>query len=94
MSSYKATKLVTVPSNGQISIGKSWAGRQVKVEVSETEIHISAGTFIPDSQKQYFTPEANAALNEFNAFERSPAKATNTRALFSALKKKKQVRGK
>ena len=85
MSSYKATKLVTVPSNGQISIGKSWAGRQVKVEVSETEIHISAGTFIPDS---------NAALNEFNAFERSPAKATNTRALFSALKKKKQVRGK
>jgi hypothetical protein len=93
--SSKAMRLMTVPSNGQISIGKSWAGRQIRVEVSETEIHISSGTFVPDSQQQFFTPEAKEALTEFNAFEKSsPAKATDTKALFTALKKKKQGRGK
>lgn len=93
--SAKAMKLMTVPSNGQISIGKSWAGRQIRIEVSETEIHISAGTFIPDSQQTFFNPEAQATLAEFNAFEKSnTAKATDTKSLFAALKKKKQGRGK
>ena len=87
----KAMKLITVPLNGQISIGKNWAGRQIRVEeVSEHEIHISAGSFVPDSQKAFFTVEARQSLEEFNSFEKShPARPTNTKALFSRLKKKK-----
>ncbi|NJL26111.1 MAG: hypothetical protein HC902_13720 [Calothrix sp. SM1_5_4] len=92
--SFKAVKLMTVPTNGQISIGKAWAGRQIRIEVSDSEIHISAGTFIPDSQKAFFTPEAKTALAEFNNYESGkPAKASDTKALFASLKKKKAARG-
>ena len=84
-------KLVTVSLNGQISIGKAWAGRQIRVEeVNEHEIHISAGTFIPDSQKIFFTNEAKQSLDEFNEFaSANPPRATDTQALFSRLKKKR-----
>jgi hypothetical protein len=93
----KAMKLMMVPQNGQISIGKNWAGRQIRVEeVNEHEIRISAGVFVPESQKTFFTPEAKEALEEFNVYEQqNPARATDTKALFARLKKKKLVvRGK
>lgn len=87
----KQAKLLMVPANGQISIGKSWAGRQILVEeVGNNEIRISAGTFVPDSQKTFFTKEAKTSLESFNKWEdKKPAKATDTKALFSALRKKK-----
>ena len=87
----KAMKLVTVSPNGQISIGKAWAGRQIRVEeINENEIRISAGVFVLDSQKMFYSDEAKRSLAEFNQFEAvSLAKATNTKALFSGLKKKK-----
>ncbi len=87
----KQAKLLMVPANGQISIGKSWAGRQIIVEqVGNNEIRISAGTFVPDSQKAFFTKEAKASLEAFNEWEgKKPAKATNTKALFASLRKKK-----
>jgi len=89
--SSKIMKLITVSPNGQISIGKAWAGRQIRVEeVSKNEIHISAGVFVPDSQKFFFTDESKQSLAEFNQFEsEKPAKATNTKTLFTELKKKK-----
>jgi hypothetical protein len=38
-------KLITVPNNGQISIGTKWAGRQIRIEeLSETELRFSAGS--------------------------------------------------
>ena len=91
----KAAKLITVPSNGQISIGSSWAGKQVRVEeINDSEIRISAGMFVPDSQKTFFTMESQQKLNEFDEWEnKKPASATNTKALFADLKKKKQGRG-
>ena len=91
----KVMKLVKVSPNGQISIGKAWAGRQIRVEeVNENEIHISAGVFVPDSQKVFFTDEAKQSLAEFNEFEAAKsAQATNTKALFAELKKKKKIRG-
>lgn len=93
--SSKAMKLMTVPSNGQISIGKSWAGRQIRVEISETEIHIMAGTFVPETQRQFFTPESKGVLADFNKFElANPPKATNTKNLFATLKKNKRSRDK
>ena len=87
----KSMKLIKVPLNGQISIGKSWAGRQIRVqEINDNEIHISAGTFVPDSQKTFFSKQAKTRLDEFNEFDKStPPKATDTKALFSRLKKKK-----
>lgn len=87
----KAMKLVMVSPNGQISIGKAWAGRQIRVEeVNENEIRISAGVFVPDSQKMFYSDEAKQSLMEFNQFEAAiPAQATNTKVFFSELKKKK-----
>ncbi len=90
----KAVKLIKVPANGQISIGSSWAGKQIRVEeVSDSEIRISAGTFVPDSQKTFYTRESIEALNEFNDWEKKkPATATNTKALFAELKKTQRTK--
>ncbi len=88
----KQAKLVMVPENGQISIGKSWAGKQILIEeVGESEIHISAGKFVPDSQRIFQTKEANQSLDAFNEWEsKNPSKATNTKALFTSLKNNKK----
>ncbi len=88
-------KLITVPQNGQISIGTSWAGRQIRVEeVNDNEIHIVSGTFVPDSQKTFYTQEAKQSLTEFDDWERHhQARATDTSNLFQKLKKKKRVSG-
>jgi hypothetical protein len=87
----KQAKLLTVPANGQISIGKSWAGRQIRVEeIGQDEIRISSGTFVPDSQAVFFTKEAQETLSEFNSWEaKNPSKATDTKTLFASLRKKK-----
>jgi len=93
--SSKAAKLVTVSSNGQISIGKAWAGRQIRVEeVSENEIHISAGTFVPDSQKEFFTKKANQSLDEFNQWEEQNATSKESaRDTLNRVKKERKSRG-
>lgn len=87
----KQAKLLMVPPNGQISIGKSWAGRQILVEeVGNNEIRILSGEFVPDSQKKFHTNEARESLNAFNQWESGKkAKATDTKALFNSLRKKK-----
>jgi hypothetical protein len=87
----KQAKLLTVPANGQISIGKSWAGKQIRVEeIGQDEIRISSGTFVPDSQAVFYTKEAQETLREFNTWEsKKPSKATDTKALFASLRKKK-----
>ena len=92
----KQAKLLTVPANGQISIGKSWAGRQIMVEeVGDDEIRISSGIFVPDSQRDFHTEEAKESLAVFNKWEdKNPPKATDVGSLFSSLKKKKQTRAK
>ena len=92
----KQTKLLTVASNGQISIGKAWAGRQIVIEeVAEGELHIKAGVFVPDSQKTFHTDAAKAILNDFNKWQESgTAKASNSSGVFAKIKKQKQARGK
>ncbi len=90
----KQTKLLTVPANGQISIGKAWAGRHILVEeIGSNEIRISSGVFVPDSQRTFHTKEAKTSLDSFNKWEsKSPAKGTDVGSLFSSLRKKKQTR--
>ncbi|MGE0762920.1 MAG: hypothetical protein AB7N80_06555 [Bdellovibrionales bacterium] len=92
----KQTKLLTVASNGQISIGKAWAGRQIVIEeVAEGELLIRAGVFVPDSQKTFHTKAAHESLAEFNDWEESKAKKVpKSSDLFAQLRKQKQARGK
>lgn len=92
----KQAKLLTVPANGQISIGKSWAGRQIMVEeIGNDEIRVLSGIFVPDSQRTFHTDEAKESLAAFNKWEtKNPPKATDVSSLFSSLKKKKQARAK
>ncbi|OGQ17367.1 MAG: hypothetical protein A3B70_06575 [Deltaproteobacteria bacterium RIFCSPHIGHO2_02_FULL_40_11] len=88
--SQKAVKLLKVPNNGQISIGKKWAGREVKLEVvSDNEIRIVSGIFVPEHQKTFYTSEAQKQLTEFNAWESAhPPTDTNLEKLRRKLGKK------
>lgn len=53
----------TVGSNGQISIGKRYAGRQVLIEESEPGvITVRMATVIPDNERWLHEPKAAAAL--------------------------------
>lgn len=91
----KQAKLLTVPANGQMSIGKAWAGRQILVEeIGPDKIHISSGVFVPDSQKVFYTKGAGESLAAFDEREnKNPAKKTDVGSLFSNLRRKKQTRG-
>ncbi|NQW44040.1 MAG: hypothetical protein HQ462_01390 [Deltaproteobacteria bacterium] len=75
----QAKKFLTVPSNGQISIGKQWAGREVMVEVAdENRIVITSGTFIPADQATFYTKDSKAQLDQFNRWsEKTPAKKSD-----------------
>lgn len=92
----KPMKLITVPTNGQISIGTKWAGKQVRIEeLSDSEIHISAGTFIPESQREFFTKESLETLKEFDQWEeKNPTAKESARDTLSKIKKQRQARGK
>lgn len=91
----KQTKILTVASNGQISIGKAWAGRQIVIEeIAEGELHIRAGVFVPDSQKTFHTQAAKESLAKFNDWEESkPPKASKSSDVFAQLRKQKKSRG-
>lgn len=66
----KNLKLVTIPDNGQISVGKEFAGKQVEIRKLENgSILITPGKFIPDNQKTFFTTESKDLLEEFNKWE-------------------------
>lgn len=59
-------KVVVVPENGQISIGKSFAGKTVQIETVEEGLLITPGTFIPDHLQTFYTDEAKEKLAAFN----------------------------
>ena len=83
-------KVLTVPSNGQISIGKQWAGREVMVEmVDDNRMVITAGTFIPHDLATFYTKAAQAQLADFNRWsQKTPAKKTNLNQLRKRLGRK------
>lgn len=92
----RQAKLLKVAANGQISIGKSWAGRQIRVEeVSDSEIRISSGVFIADSQKTFFTDESVQALNEFESWlDQNPATNESAQETLKRIRKQRLARGK
>ncbi|UOF91381.1 hypothetical protein LSG31_03760 [Fodinisporobacter ferrooxydans] len=55
----------TIGSNGQISLGKEYAGRTVLVDELEPGVWIiKAGQFIPDNEQWLFAPEVQKDLDE------------------------------
>ena len=83
-----AKKIVTVPSNGQISIGKEWAGREIQIEeIEDGQILITAGSFMPDAT--FTSKKAQEQLQAFNKWEKKNApKKTDLKALRQKLAKK------
>jgi hypothetical protein len=82
-------KYATVGNNGQVSIGKEFAGRQVQIEkTGEGLVIISPGKFIPDHQATFFTKQAMDDLQEFDnwASTNKPEGGTDVNALRSKLK--------
>ena len=86
----RTKKVLTVPSNGQISIGKQWAGREVMVEMVDSHrLVITAGAFIPHDRATFHTAEAQEELAEFNRWsEKTPARKTNIQKLRKRLARK------
>ena len=85
-------KLATVGNNGQISIGKEFAGREVLIEKHpDGRVVISPGTFVPDHQKTFFTAEAKDRLDEFDTWaEQNPPAAKPKNDLRAKLKARKR----
>ena len=83
-------RLLKVAPNGQISIGKKWAGREIRIEeISDSEMKISSGTFIPDSQATFYTAEAKETLAKFDSWaERNQPKRTDIKAMRAKFEKK------
>ena len=81
----------SVGTNGQITLGKEFAGRLVMLDQIEPGVWtMKLGEFIPDSEKWLHTPEAKAKLDralEWAAL--NPPRETDL-AEFEALVRKKQ----
>lgn len=54
-----------VGANGQISLGKQYAGRQVLVQEQEAGVWlVRTATVIPDNERWLHTPQTAQSLNE------------------------------
>lgn len=58
-------EIKTIGSNGQISLGKEYAGRTVLVDEVEAGVWvIKAGQFIPDNERWLLAPDVQKDLDE------------------------------
>ena len=70
------TSVKLVGNNGQISLGKQHAGRQVLVEEREPGVWlVRTATVVPDNERWAHAPEAAADLREALAWSQSNAPA-------------------
>jgi hypothetical protein len=85
------SKTIKVPSNGQISIGKQWAGAEISVQqVSETELRIVKGAFLPADQLNFYTSDSMEQLASFDQWaNKKSARKTNLTELKARLGSKK-----
>jgi hypothetical protein len=75
-----------IGANGQISLGKQYAGRQVLVEEKEAGVWlIRTATVIPDNERWLHEPQAAADLSKALAWStNNPASDAKTDALLSS----------
>lgn len=65
-------KIVTVPANGQVCLGKKYAGRDAKLEfLGDNQIVVTFGQFVPDGMATFFTEDAKAKLEAFGEYEKT-----------------------
>ena len=85
-----AKKLVVLPPNGQISIGKTWAGKEIQIEeISDNQIMITSGKFIPAHHATFYTEKAMKQLEDFDKWvEKQPIKGSNIKELRKKFVKK------
>ena len=84
----------SVGSNGQITLGKEYAGRLVMLDQTEPGVWmLKLGQFIPDSEKWLHTPEATKLLECGLALAaRIPARETDLAGLEKRLLGKRKAR--
>ena len=77
-----------VGANGQISLGKQYAGRQVLVEEQEVGVWlVRTATVMPDNERWLHTPQAVANLDEALDWARShPASDAQADTLLKQLR--------
>jgi hypothetical protein len=85
-SSIAVGNIKVIGSNGQISLGKQYAGRQVLVEEQEPGVWlIRTATVVPDNERWLRHPKAAADLE--NALAWAKAKAPNDEGVNQVLAK-------
>lgn len=68
----------TIGANGQISLGKEYAGKSVLVDEIEPGVWVvKIGQFIPDSERWLHEPAAKAKLDEAIAWAEATPPADN-----------------
>lgn len=85
------SKIITVPSNGQISIGKRFAGVELKVEYRDDAIVLTPGSqrFIPERLAAFFSEEAQDTLREFEEWSaQNPPEGNAQQILKDAMESK------
>ena len=89
-------KHVRVAPNGQISIGKEWAGREIRIEkVNEGELRIVSGQFVPDHLAAFYTSKAVETLKDFNKWtEKNLPQPSDTDAILGRIEKKVREKAK
>jgi len=86
--SQTTTAVKVVGSNGQISLGKQYAGRQVLVEEREPGVWlVRTATVIPDNERWLHTEPASASVQEaLDWAQAHPADDSATEAHLNALR--------
>lgn len=81
-----APSVKVVGANGQISLGKQFAGRQVLIEEQETGVWlIRTATVIPDNERWLHEPQAAADLARAMAWSgQQPASDSKADAVLTA----------
>ena len=76
-----------IGSNGQISLGKQYAGRQVLVEEREPGVWlIRTATVIPDNERWLHEPDVSDRLAQALAWaQTNPARSDNVDAILAKL---------
>lgn len=77
-----------VDANGQISLGKEFAGRQVLLEEQEPGVWlVRTATVIPDNERWLHQPEAAATVREaLDWAQANPASDSNATKLLKQLR--------
>ena len=72
MSAQSTVSVKVVGANGQISLGKQFAGRQVLIEVQDPGVwHIRTACVVPDIERWLHTPQASADLARALAYAKA-----------------------